>query len=52
MSVLIKGREMPKDCRDCPMEMFYVNCGDTRCRVTNKLLAEDYSVIPFSDRPD
>lgn len=52
MSVLIKGMEMPKDCRDCPMEMFYINCGDTRCRATNKLLAEEYRIIPFSGRPD
>ena len=51
MSVLIKGMEMPKDCRDCPMEMFY-SCGDTRCRVTNKLLAWDYEAIPFIGRPD
>jgi len=52
MSILIKGMKLPKDCRDCPMETFYVNCGDTRCRATNKLLAEEYNVIPFSGRPD
>lgn len=52
MSVLIKDMEMPKECHECPMEMFYINCGDTRCRATNKLLAEDYRVIPFSGRPD
>jgi len=43
---------MPKGCRDCPMEMFYINCGDTRCRATNKLLAEDYEAIHFIGRPD
>lgn len=52
MSVLIRGMEIPEDCRVCPMEMFYINCGDTRCRATNKLLAEDYKAIPFSGRPD
>ena len=52
MSILIKGLGMPEDCRDCPMEMFYINCGDTICRATNKLLAEDYKTIPFSNRPD
>ena len=51
MSVLIKGMEMPEDCRECPLEMFYINCGDTRCRATNKFLAKNYN-IPFSGRPD
>ena len=52
MSVLIKGMEMPEDCRDCPMEMFYMNCGETRCRAKNKILAEDFKAIPFDGRPD
>ena len=52
MSVLIKGFEMPKDCRDCPMEMFYMNCGETRCRAENKILAENFKAIPFDGRPD
>jgi len=51
-SVLIKGMRMPEECRDCPLEMYYMNCGDTRCRATNKLLADDYRAIPFSGRPD
>ena len=52
MSILIKGFEMPCECRECPMEMFYINCGETRCRATNKLLAEDYKATPFDDRPE
>ena len=52
MSILIKGMRMPEECRDCPLEMYYMNCGDTRCRATNKLLADDYRAIPFSGRPD
>lgn len=52
MSILIKGMKLPKECRDCPMDIFYINCGDTRCKLTNKLLAKDYNVIPFSGRPD
>jgi len=51
-SVLIKGMKLPKECRDCPMDIFYINCGDTRCKLTNKLLAKDYNVIPFDGRPD
>ena len=51
MSVLIKGFKMPEDCRECPLEMYYINCGDTRCRATNKFLAKNYN-IPFDGRPD
>ena len=52
MSILIKGMEMPEDCRDCPLEMYYMNCGETRCRAENKILAEDFKAIPFDGRPD
>ena len=52
MSVFIKGMEMPEDCRDCPLEMYYMNNGDTRCRAKNKILAEDFKAIPFDGRPD
>jgi len=52
MSVLIKGMEMPEDCRDCPLEMYYMNCGETRCRAENKILAENFKTIPFDGRPD
>ena len=52
MSVLVKDTEMPKECRECPLETYYMNCGDTRCRATNKILAEDYKAIPFDGRPD
>jgi len=52
MSVLIKGFKMPEDCRDCPLEMHYMNCGETRCRAENKILAENFKTIPFDGRPD
>ena len=52
MSVLIKGFKMPEDCRDCPLEMYYMNCGETRCRAENKILAENFKTIPFDGRPD
>ena len=52
MSVVIKGMKMPKECRDCPLEMYYMNSGDTRCRAKNKILAEDFKAIPFDGRPD
>ena len=52
MSVIIKDTEMPEDCRDCPMQMYYINCGETRCRAKNTTLAEHYKTIPFDGRPE
>ena len=52
MSILIKGMEMPKECRECPLELYYVDCGETRCRVGNKILAKNFKVIQFDGRPD
>ena len=52
MSILIKGMKMPEDCRDCPLEMYYMNSGETRCRAGNKILAENFKAIPFDGRPD
>ena len=52
MSVLIKGMEMPVDCRDCPFEMYYMNCGETKCRATGKILADFYKPIPFEGRAE
>ena len=52
MSILIKGMEMPKDCRICPFEGYEPDIGRTRCIVTCGLLAEHYKLIPFDGRPD
>lgn len=52
MSILIKGMEMPKDCRECPFEMYYFHCGETRCRATLRTLATDFKTIPFDGRAD
>lgn len=52
MSILIKDMDMPKECRSCPFEMYYFACGETRCRATNKILANNYNVISFDGRAD
>lgn len=52
MSILIKGMEMPEDCRECPLEQYYMNSGETRCRAGNKILADNFKTIPFDGRPD
>ena len=43
---------MPKECRECPLEMYYMNYGEARCRAENKILAENYRAIPFDGRPE
>lgn len=50
--ILIKNMEMPEDCRNCPFEMYYMNCGETRCRATGKILADFYKPIPFEGRAE
>ena len=52
MGIYIKGMEMPVDCRDCPFEMYYMNCGETKCRATGKILADFYKPIPFDGRAE
>ena len=52
MSVIVKGMRMPKECRECPLEMYYMNSGETRCRAGNKILAKNFKPIPFDGRPD
>ena len=50
MGVYIKSMEMPKDCRECPMQVYY-SSGKTFCKSTDMILAEDYKPIPFDGRP-
>ena len=50
MSVLVKGMEMPKDCRECPLQAYYGSSGNTLCFPANKYLAEKYNPIGFEGR--
>ena len=43
--------EMPHDCRECPMQMYYMNCGQTWCRAASRMLATDYKEISMEIRP-
>ena len=52
MSILVKHMDMPNDCRECPFEMYYMNCGETKCRATGKILADFYKPIPFEGRAE
>jgi hypothetical protein len=50
MSVLLKGMEMPKDCWECPMQVYY-SSGKTWCKSADMIIAEDYKPIPFDGKP-
>lgn len=52
MSIVVHDMTMPEDCRECPFEMYYMNCGETSCRANDRILATDYKTIPFDGRPD
>ena len=52
MSIIIKGMEMPEDCRDCPMCGYECDIGRTRCIIEGRILAEHYKSIPFDGRPE
>lgn len=52
MSVVIKGMEMPSECRECPLCQYYPMVGETRCRRTGEVLASGFGVIRFSGRSE
>lgn len=52
MSVLIKGMEMPSDCRECPLSEYHERTGKTWCEPADGILAEDYKPIGFDGRPE
>jgi len=52
MSVLVKGMEMPKDCRECRLMEYHSNLGETWCAPAVELLAVNFESIPFDGRPD
>lgn len=52
MSIIVRGMEMPKDCRECRLMEYHCSTGKTWCTPADGLLAEDYKPIPFDGRPD
>lgn len=51
MSVLIKGIQMPEDCRECRFQDYGSNTGDTWCGVNDVILAKNFRAIEFDGRP-
>lgn len=52
MSVLIKGMELPAECRECKMLTYYSTSGCSMCDITGNALARNFKPIPFDERPD
>lgn len=50
MSVLVKGMEMPENCRECPFENYYSDTGKTVCMASLRVLAIGFGVISFDGR--
>jgi hypothetical protein len=50
MSVLIKGMEMPSECRVCAMTRYFFATGTTVCIATLATLANNYKTIQFEGR--
>lgn len=51
MSIIVRGMEMPTDCRECPMQVYY-SSGKTWCKSTDRVLSEDYKPIPYDGIPN
>ena len=52
MSVVVKGMEMPENCRECRFQDFGSTTGDTWCGVKDIVLAKNFEVIGFDGKPD
>lgn len=52
MSIIVRGMEIPKDCRECLMQVYHSTSGKTWCKPADRLLAEDFKPIPFDGRPE
>ena len=52
MSVIVKGMEMPKDCRECRMMEYHERTGKTWCKPADGLLADIYRPIMYDGRPN
>ena len=52
MSVIVKGMQMPSECRKCFAMDYGTMTGETYCKVNGKTLAESYRPIGFDGRPD
>lgn len=52
MSVIIKGMEMPSECRACPLCQYYPTVRETRCRMTGEVMAYGFGALKFNGRSE
>ena len=52
MSIIVKGMQMPSECRKCFAMDYGTMTGETYCKVNGKTLAESYRPIGFDGRPE
>ena len=52
MSVIVKGMEMPTDCRKCILYEHQKYTGLPFCKAVDKRLADDYKPRSYDERPD
>ena len=52
MSVVIRGMEMPENCRECRFQDYVFTSGVTLCGASCVVLARNFEAIGFDGRPD
>ena len=52
MSVIVKGMEMPENCRECRFQDYVSITGDTWCGVNDAVLTRNLEPIKFDGRPE
>ena len=52
MSVVVRGIDMPENCRECPFEGYHSDIGQTYCMACSKVLATAFKPISFDGRPN
>ena len=51
-SVLVRGMDMPKECRVCSLKEYNEHTGEMRCKPANVIISRNYKPIWFGGRPD
>ena len=52
MSIIVRGMEMPTDCRECRLMEYLCSTGETWFVPAERILTIDFKPIPFDGRPD
>ena len=50
MSIIVKGMQIPENCRECPFENYHSDIGQTVCMASLRVLATGFKTISFDGR--